>query len=1180
METISRPRAPQDGEFNRRGFWALIVTQFQGAFNDNLYQFLIIFFLLSMTVTATVSGSEDASWLARLFETEDFVYAFAQFIFAVPFIIFPALFGAIADKYSKRHVAIATKYLEIFVMALGGVAFYMGSPVFCWVVLFFMATQSTIFSPAKYGIIPEIMPEPRLSWANGILQMGTILAIITGTGLAGVVSEAFRGRTYLASVLLVCLSVLGAVSSHFITKTPPANPSTRIPRNPLLPWAGMGRYFRAIWSERLLFNVVLGYVYFWFGGALVRSSVMKFAHTSLNLSDALTSYWVATMGLGIGVGAVAAGYLSREKIETGIVPVGALGMGLFSIVLGVTGLGLGDTGGIDAAAASGAIGWLPYLFIVGVLFWLGFFAGFFDVPLAAAIQARAPLAIRGGVIATTNMLTFVGIAFASVLFYVLSRAGLSPSGIFFVCALMSAGMGLYICFRIPSILLRAVLWILANTVYRIRVLGRNNIPEEGGALFVANHLSILDALALAASTDRDVHFLMGQDVYDAPVIGRVARMLSIIPFDPKGSDRHIEETIARMRALIAEGYVVCVPTERRFARDGVVMPYHDDYWRILGNVEAPVVPVHLSHLWGSIYSVENGRFHALRPPRMPHTITVHYGPEAPRNTSAVHIRAAIQRLGTESYMRRPLAHSQLHRGFIKVARQHKRRLCIADAVTGELSYFKTLVGSIAFARKLRRILDAQRMVGVLVPPSVGGALTNIALQIMGRVPVNLNYTASREAMASAARQCGITQVLTSKRFLERLPLEVPGQPIYLEDIRGTVTAVDRVIGMLYALFAPVWLIERAAGSPRRRTPEDLATIIFSSGSEGDPKGVMLTQRNILSNVEAGLETFPHGPHDRMMAFLPFFHSFGFTVTMWLMFLSRCGVVYHANPLEPRVIGGLIKKYQCTFLVGTPTFLHGFIRRCDAEQLKSLAWVVCGAEKLPERIREAYREKFGTTPMEGYGCTECAPAVSTNTPDFVSPGFFARGMKHGSIGRPLPGISIQIVDPGTGIELAPGEAGLMLVKGVNVMKGYLNMPEKTAAVLRDGWYETGDIASLDEDGFITITDRMARFSKIAGEMVPHAKVEETLHRLLNLTEQALAVASIADPNKGERLVVLHTLDDTQLSLLLSRLPDSGLPNLWRPRASAFHRIDAIPVLGTGKMDIRGVRTMAQQLDKDE
>ncbi|HNT86386.1 MAG TPA: MFS transporter, partial [Candidatus Hydrogenedentes bacterium] len=882
MESVQRAHGPSGGQFNRGGFWALIVTQFQGAFNDNLYQFVIIFFLLSLATSTPVEATDWYGKLVGLFGTKDFVYAFASFIFAVPFIIFPALFGALADRYSKQRVALATKYLEIGIMALGGLAFVSGQPAFCWFVLFCMATQSAIFSPAKYGIIPEIMPEPRLSWANGILQMGTIIAIIAGTGMAGAISDVFRGRTYVVSLILVVLSVLGTVSAHFITKPPAANPSQRIPKNPLLPWAGMGRYFRAIWSERLLFNVVLGYVYFWFGGALVRQSVLKFGNSSLALSDAMTGYLVAMMGIGIGVGAVSAGYLSREKIETGIVPVGAIGMGFFSLILAVTGWSLGDTGGFDAASAGIAISGVMYVFVMVVMFCLGFFAGFFDVPLAAAIQARAPLDIRGGVIATTNMLTFVGIAFASILFYGLSVAGLSPSGIFFVCALMSAGMGLYICFRIPSILLRAVLWLLANSLYRIRVLGRDNVPEQGGALLAANHLSFLDALALMASTDRDIHFLMGKEVYEAPVIRRLARLLNIVALDPHGSDAHVRETMAAMRRLVAAGEVVCVPVEWRFARDGVIMPYHDDYRAILGEVEAPIVPVHLSHLWGAIYSMENGRFQAIRPPRIPHNIMVHYGPEAPRTAAAVDIRTAIQRLGTESYTRRPLAHTLLHRGFIKVARQHKRRLAIADAVTGELSFFKTLVGSIVFARKLRRILDDQPMVGVLVPPSVGGALTNIALQIMGRVPVNLNYSASKEAMASAARQCGITQALTSKRFLERLPLEVPGEAIYLEDIRATITAMDRIVGMLYALFAPAWLIERAAGSPRGRTPDDLATIIFSSGSEGEPKGVMLTQRNILSNIEAGLETFPHGPHDRMMAFLPFFHSFGFTVALWLM----------------------------------------------------------------------------------------------------------------------------------------------------------------------------------------------------------------------------------------------------------------------------------------------------------
>lgn len=1187
MTTSTQPRVQSDKDFKRSGFWALIVTQFQGAFNDNLYQYLIIFFLLGAVADSmTPEAIAALPYIQRQFHSEDFVYSFATFLFSLPFILFPAFCGALADRYSKQRIALAAKYIEVVVMIFGGIAFLMGNSIFIWSILFCMAVHSTVFSPAKYGIIPEIMPESRLSWANGILQMGTIVAIITGTAFAGPLSDALKGRTYLASILLVTLSILGVITAHFITKPPAANPRQRIPMNPLLPWAGMGPYFRAIWQHKLLFNVVLGYVYFWFGGALVRQSVLKFAHTSMGMSDTLATGWVAAMGVGIGVGAVAAGYLSREKIETGIIPIGAAGMGVFSLLLALLGLFMYGTGTGQEQVAAGGIGLpadhmsLPFFIVFGLLFWLGFFAGFFDVPLAAAIQARAPDQIKGGVIATTNMLTFVGIAGASLLFFVLSKIGLSPSGIFLVSGLMSVGLGVYISLRIPSMILRSVLWILANSVYRVRVLGRDKVPEHGGALWVANHLTFADTLALAASTDREIHFVMGREVQTAGGLCRLSRFMHVIPVDPAAGKAGLDAVVAEIRARIAAGEVVCVPCERRFHENGEIMPYHNDYGMLTRGLNAPVVPVHLSHLWGCLYNVENGRFVRLPAPSRPYNIMVSYGDHFAEEAPGASVRQAVQQLGSESYGQRPLTHELLHRGFIKVARKNKRTLAITDAVTGDITYLKALIGSIAFARKLRRTLDNQKMVGVLVPPSVGGVLTNIALQIMGRVPVNLNYTAARESMASAAEQCGITQVLTSRKFLERLPMEVPGQAIYLEDIRTTVTGFDQFIALLYALFAPIWLIERIAGSPKKRSSGDLATIIFSSGSEGEPKGVMLTQRNILSNIEAGLETFPHGDEDRMIAFLPFFHSFGFTATLWLMLHSHCGAVYHANPLEPRVIGGLIQKYKCSFLVGTPTFLNGFVRRCDAEQLGSLSWVLCGAERLSDGLRNAFAEKFGTTPMEGYGTTECAPIVSLNVPDFASPGFYAAGVKHGSIGRPLPGISIRIVHPETGVEVPPDQSGLMLVKGPNVMKGYLNQPEKAARVLHDGWYETGDIAAVDGDGFITITDRLARFSKIAGEMVPHATVEEAMHRLLGLSEQALAVASVPDPRKGERLVVLHTFEDCQIAELVNKLPEAGLPNLWLPRATAFHHIDALPVLGTGKMDIKAVKKLAQQLDTGE
>jgi acyl-[acyl-carrier-protein]-phospholipid O-acyltransferase/long-chain-fatty-acid--[acyl-carrier-protein] ligase len=437
---------------------------------------------------------------------------------------------------------------------------------------------------------------------------------------------------------------------------------------------------------------------------------------------------------------------------------------------------------------------------------------------------------------------------------------------------------------------------------------------------------------------------------------------------------------------------------------------------------------------------------------------------------------------------------------------------------------------------------------------------------------------SSAVIASCAGQCGITKVITSQKFLDKVPIQVPGDTILLEDVKASVTGKDRIVAMLMAIFLPVRLLEKALGATPR-TENDLATVIFSSGSEGEPKGVLLTHRNVMGNVEGALEVFPHHKHSSLIGFLPFFHSFGYMATLWLPLTHGMGGIFHANPLEPKVIGDLVQKYHGTIFLGSSTFLQGFIRRCLPEQLASLEFVVCGAEKLAPRVRIAFAEKFGCEPLEGYGTTECAPAVAVNVPDCASPGFFYRGTTHGTIGRVVPGVSVRIIDPDTGERLPLGEAGVLHTKGVNIMRGYLDQPEKTASVLQDGWYNTGDIAKVDEEGFITITDRLSRFSKIGGEMVPHNRVEEVLHGLLGLTDQSLAVAGVPDRAKGERLVVLHILDDEQLKTLLAKLPGCDLPNLYVPRPGAFHRIEAIPVLGSGKMDIKMVRKLALELGSE-
>jgi acyl-[acyl-carrier-protein]-phospholipid O-acyltransferase/long-chain-fatty-acid--[acyl-carrier-protein] ligase len=384
-----------------------------------------------------------------------------------------------------------------------------------------------------------------------------------------------------------------------------------------------------------------------------------------------------------------------------------------------------------------------------------------------------------------------------------------------------------------------------------------------------------------------------------------------------------------------------------------------------------------------------------------------------------------------------------------------------------------------------------------------------------------------------------------------------------------------VAAALISWLLPVRWIEKAAGAGRKVEIDDPATIIFSSGSTGDPKGVVLTHANVGSNVDQMNQVFMLSPADRILGILPFFHSFGFTGTLCLPAVIGIGVVFHPNPLDSRVIGALVGQYAVTFLLATPTFLQAYVRRCSPEDFGSLQYVMAGAEKLPERIAVAFEDRFGIRPLEGYGCTECAPVVAVNTRDFRQARFRQVGSKRGSIGHPLPGMAVRIVEPETFRPAPVGQSGLLLVRGPNVMQGYLNRPEKTAEVLRDGWYNTGDIASMDEDGFLHVTDRLSRFSKIGGEMVPHIKVEDTLQAMAGATDQVFAVTAVPDEKKGERLVVLHTLVEEKLQDCLAQLSKADLPALWKPRPDQFVRVEALPYLGTGKLDLRRVREIAAE-----
>jgi len=737
---------------------------------------------------------------------------------------------------------------------------------------------------------------------------------------------------------------------------------------------------------------------------------------------------------------------------------------------------------------------------------------------------------------------------------------------------------------------RGVVWLFLHAFYRIRVVGLENIPKKGPALLVCNHVSWLDGLFLGLSLRRRVRLLVWAPFARVPVLRYFMRLGRAIPIAAEAGPRAIVAALREASDALARGELVGIFAEGAITRTGFMLPFHRGFEQILKKTPVPVIPTCLDRLWGSIFSYRGGKLFWKWPRQIPYPVTLMFGKPMPPPVEAWQVRQEVQKLLADSFNLRRRDHKPVHRQFVRMACRHPLRPCIIDLVPQKrkLNYGKALTGGILLAQRLRPKLGDRQMIGLLLPTTGGGALANVAIALLGKIAVNLNYTASRESVQSAVQQCNIRHVITARAFRDKIQMDLPDvEWIYLEDVAREIGKVQRTLTFLSVVLLPGWFMEYVVLRLGRQRSDDLATIIFSSGTTGDPKGVMLSQHNITANIESMSQAIDLSPRDRLLAVLPFFHSFGYTVALWLPLLVGASIVYYPDPRQAKEIGEYCKRYRCTLFLSTPTFLRFLIRRCQPDDFATLRLLITGAEKLPRAVAEEFEQKFHLKPLEGYGCTELSPVASSNVPDWDQDGYRQIGQKPGSIGQPIPGVAVRVVDlqklfeQNTLESLPPGREGMLIVYGPNVMVGYLNRPKETSDAIRDGWYVTGDVASLDEEGFITITGRMSRFSKIAGEMVPHERVEEEIQReiqqVMQTSERVCAVAGVRDRKKGERLVVLHTpLNGVNVQELQARLVDTGLPNLWLPDAKSYYQVQELPVLGSGKLDLQKLNQLARQV----
>ena len=1119
----------------------LCLTQTCGAFNDNLVK-------NAMVVLAIFKLGAGGPGLAAL----------AGALFIAPYALLSATAGQLADRFDKSRLIQATKAAEVLLMAAAAYAFLTESVPGLLAVLFGLGVQATMFGPLKYGILPEHLRDDELIAGNGLIEASTFLAILAGTIAGGALALLDRGPMIVGAAGMA-VSLFGLAAAFGVPKAPAADSTLRIGWNIVRETVSVTRQAAA---NRSVWLSILGLSWFWAIGATLLSEFPSVAKDSLGADGHVVTLLLTMFAVGIGIGSMLCAKLLHGEVSARHVPFAAFGITLFTWDFGAT--VLGAHGLTDVAAVFGSVtGWR----MMADLLLLSVCGGLYSVPLYAIVQEQSVPSHRARTIAANNIVNAVLMVAGAGFVAGFSAAGLSPPRVLQVAAAANFLVALWIVRLLPQTVFRSVFQWYFKTFHKTRIEGLENLSSAGDrSILVINHLSFLDGCLVAAFLPGDLVFAI--DTEQSRRFWFLKYILDVFPIDPNNP-----MAIKAMVRAVKEGRRLAIFPEGRITLTGGLMKIYDGPGMIADRADAAIIPVRIDGLQFHKTSRMAGRLPLRWFPALTLKVLPPVRPRVAEDLMGRARRAALGRamqdIMTDAAFRPERLTDSLFAALLRARRDYDRGLpVIADIVPNdrggttitELQYRRLILGSVILGRKLAAFTKAGEHVGVMLPNAVGTVVTFFALQSQGRIPAMMNFTTGADGMLSCCKAANIETILTSRRAVEKGKLDrlvdAVGKQvrfIYLEDVRETIGLADKLRGMLAARHADTLPGARVdAGAP--------ALVLFTSGSEGAPKGVVHSHRALLGNCAQLRAIVDFNPSDRVFNALPMFHSFGMTATL-LPLMYGVRTFLYPSPLHYKLVPEMVYADQSTILFGTDTFLTGYARKGNPLDFQSLRYIFAGAEKVRPETRAAYMSYFKKPIFEGYGATETAPVLALST--------WAHA-KEGSVGRLLPGIESRLA-PVPGIE----DGGRLSVRGPNVMLGYLRA--EAPGVLQppaDGWYDTGDIVAIDTAGFVTIKGRAKRFAKIGGEMVSLAAAES----LASTTwpDEVHAVIAIPDARKGEKLLLVTTQRNAESRALLNAARERGVAEIQVPRDVMI--VEKIPLLGTGKVDYPAVQRLV--LDRKE